>query len=154
MSIKRPFARKMEPLDGSKPADTGAVESQGQGQEQPQQQPVRAARLPLPTPALPASKPAAETSIAGHVGSVKPVEALAAGAAGGVDSGSVERAKQVFANAGVDPSVVDKLVQRVADIDREVEKIDLEAEKLQRKKRELVEEKQRIMRIIKALAQA
>ena len=143
MSIRRPFARKMEPLDGSKPVDTGAVE--GQGQEQP----VRAAWLPLPTPVQP-QRPAQPRETGSAARSAAPVAA----AMGDVDRGSVERAKQVFANAGVDPSVVDKLVQRVADIDREVEKIDLEAEKLQRKRRELVEEKQRIMRIIKALAQA
>ena len=140
MAIRRPFAGKNigEPLDGSAP-------TADQGQGQPQQQPVRAARLPLPTPALPAS-PASTPTVEQERESIKPVTAS--------PRLKLENAKKLLKNAGVDPAILDRLVERSTNIDREIEKIQLQIEELQRKMRELSEEKQRINKIISALAQA
>lgn len=138
MAIRRPFAQKSrkEPLDENR----GTL------------QPTNPPRLPLPTPRL---QPQETTRPAQQAPRERVMERQAGEfSQDGISLHRLERAKQVFQSAGLDPSTIDRLVERTVSIDKEVEKLQLQIEELQGKIRQLLEEKERISRIINALAQA
>ena len=131
MPVKRPFTDKK--LRREK-------ESLDEGEELRK---TNMPKLPLPTPQITLTKPSEPSQL---------TEELPGG--GEVNASRLEAAKKVFQTAGLDPSILDKLVERSIAVDKEIERLQLQIEELQGRIRQLLEEKKRISRVINALAQA
>jgi len=64
------------------------------------------------------------------------------------DEKRLEEAKRLLEAAGVDPHVLDKLVERIKSIDEEVEELEEELSVTRRRISELEEEKERLYSIL------
>ncbi len=90
-----------------------------------------AQRLPLPTPRPVAEKPVPATKKLAPISREK-----------------LETAKRLLEDVGIDPSILEKLVGRIKDIDSEIEELEEEIRVAKARIRDLEEEKTRIYRVL------